>query len=87
MKSGIHRTVHAGEAGSAEMVKEVRRPAAGGLRALSLRPPPLTGLPSASLQAVDRLKTERVGHGYHTVEDEALYKRLLEKNMHFEVGS
>ncbi|KAK1337724.1 hypothetical protein QTO34_002357 [Cnephaeus nilssonii] len=57
VKSGIHRTVHAGEAGSAEMVKE----------------------------AVDRLKTERVGHGYHTVEDEALYKRLLEKNMHFEV--
>lgn len=69
------------------MVKEVRRPAAGKLRALSLCPPPLTGLPSASLQAVDRLQTERVGHGYRTVDDEALYQRLLAKNMHFEVGS
>uniref|UniRef100_G1PU04 Adenosine deaminase n=1 Tax=Myotis lucifugus TaxID=59463 RepID=G1PU04_MYOLU len=57
VKNGIHRTVHAGEAGTAERVKE----------------------------AVDNLKTERVGHGYHTVEDEALYKRLLENNMHFEV--
>ncbi|KAM7126896.1 adenosine deaminase [Molossus nigricans] len=57
VKSGIHRTVHAGEAGSAEVVKE----------------------------AVDRLKAERVGHGYHTLDDEALYKRLREENMHFEV--
>ncbi|XP_019492493.1 PREDICTED: adenosine deaminase isoform X4 [Hipposideros armiger] len=57
VKSGIHRTVHAGEVGSAEVVKE----------------------------AVDILRTERVGHGYHTVEDEALYKRLLQENMHFEV--
>lgn len=44
-----------------------------------------TGLPSASLQAVDTLKTERVGHGYHTLEDEALYNRLRQENMHFEV--
>ncbi|XP_016074864.1 PREDICTED: adenosine deaminase [Miniopterus natalensis] len=57
VRSGIHRTVHAGEAGSAEMVKE----------------------------AVDMLKAERIGHGYHTVEDEALYSRLRERNMHFEV--
>lgn len=57
VKSGIHRTVHAGEVGSAEVVKE----------------------------AVDVLKTERVGHGYHTVEDEALYNRLRQENMHFEV--
>ncbi|XP_036178506.1 adenosine deaminase isoform X2 [Myotis myotis] len=57
VRNGIHRTVHAGEAGTAERVKE----------------------------AVDNLKTERVGHGYHTVDDEALYKRLLENNMHFEV--
>ncbi|XP_049725809.1 adenosine deaminase isoform X3 [Elephas maximus indicus] len=55
--SGIHRTVHAGEAGSAEVVRE----------------------------AVDRLKTERLGHGYHTLEDEALYSRLRQENMHFEV--
>lgn len=34
---------------------------------------------------MDILKTERVGHGYHTIEDEALYNRLLKENMHFEV--
>ncbi|XP_073930928.1 adenosine deaminase isoform X4 [Castor canadensis] len=56
MKSGIHRTVHAGEVGSAEVVRE----------------------------AVDILKTERLGHGYHTLEDEALYHRLRQENMHFE---
>uniref|UniRef100_A0A9L0SKI6 Adenosine deaminase n=1 Tax=Equus caballus TaxID=9796 RepID=A0A9L0SKI6_HORSE len=57
VKSGIHRTVHAGEAGSAEVVRE----------------------------AVDILKTERVGHGYEVVEDEALYDKLRQENMHFEV--
>ncbi|XP_044118916.1 adenosine deaminase [Neovison vison] len=57
VRSGIHRTVHAGEVGSAEVVRE----------------------------AVDTLKTERLGHGYHTLEDEALYARLLQENMHFEV--
>ncbi|XP_004698336.1 adenosine deaminase [Echinops telfairi] len=57
VRSGIHRTVHAGEVGSANMVKE----------------------------AVDTLRTERVGHGYHTLEDEALYSRLRRENMHFEV--
>ncbi|XP_037668397.1 adenosine deaminase isoform X1 [Choloepus didactylus] len=57
VRSGIHRTVHAGEVGSAERVKE----------------------------AVDNLKTERLGHGYHTLEDEALYNRLRQENMHFEV--
>uniref|UniRef100_A0A8D0Q984 Adenosine deaminase n=1 Tax=Sus scrofa TaxID=9823 RepID=A0A8D0Q984_PIG len=57
VKSGVHRTVHAGEVGSAEVVKE----------------------------AVDTLKTERLGHGYHTLEDEALYTRLRQANMHFEV--
>ncbi|KAM5245882.1 adenosine deaminase [Ctenodactylus gundi] len=57
VRSGIHRTVHAGEVGSAEMVKE----------------------------AVDILKTERLGHGYHTLDDKALYGRLRSENMHFEV--
>uniref|UniRef100_A0A452VNM1 Adenosine deaminase n=1 Tax=Ursus maritimus TaxID=29073 RepID=A0A452VNM1_URSMA len=36
-------------------------------------------------EAVDTLKTERLGHGYHTLEDEALYARLRQENMHFEV--
>ncbi|XP_020839775.1 adenosine deaminase isoform X1 [Phascolarctos cinereus] len=57
VKSGIHRTVHAGEVGSAEIVQ----------------------------QAVDVLHTERIGHGYHAVENTALYDKLLEENMHFEV--
>ncbi|XP_077913364.1 adenosine deaminase isoform X1 [Halichoerus grypus] len=57
VRSGIHRTVHAGEVGSAEVVRE----------------------------AVDTLKTERLGHGYHTLEDETLYARLRQENMHFEV--
>ncbi|XP_066868440.1 adenosine deaminase isoform X3 [Kogia breviceps] len=35
--------------------------------------------------AVDVLKTERLGHGYHTLEDPALYNRLRQENMHFEV--
>ncbi|VTJ88451.1 Hypothetical predicted protein [Marmota monax] len=57
VRSGIHRTVHAGESSPAEVVRE----------------------------AVDTLKTERLGHGYHTLEDEALYNRLRQENMHFEV--
>uniref|UniRef100_A0A8C0UCB0 Adenosine deaminase n=2 Tax=Cyanistes caeruleus TaxID=156563 RepID=A0A8C0UCB0_CYACU len=56
-RCGIHRTVHAGEAGPAAMVKE----------------------------AVYVLKAERVGHGYHVVEDPELYKELLKTKMHFEV--
>ncbi|XP_030640618.1 adenosine deaminase-like isoform X1 [Chanos chanos] len=56
VKSGIHRTVHAGEVGPASVVWE----------------------------AVEILKAERIGHGYHVTEDQALYKRLLDQNMHFE---
>ncbi|XP_032073874.1 LOW QUALITY PROTEIN: adenosine deaminase [Thamnophis elegans] len=55
--SGIHRTVHAGEVGSSQVIKE----------------------------AVNILKTERIGHGYHVFEDEQLYKQLLEQNIHFEL--
>ncbi|XP_030623858.1 adenosine deaminase [Chanos chanos] len=56
VKSGVHRTVHAGEVGPPSVVKE----------------------------AVEVLKAERIGHGYHTTDDQALYRRLLEENMHFE---
>lgn len=31
------------------------------------------------------LKTERIGHGYHVLEDPELYKELLRTKMHFEV--
>ncbi|XP_072553126.1 adenosine deaminase [Salminus brasiliensis] len=57
VRSGIHRTVHAGEVGSPSVVRE----------------------------AVEVLKAERIGHGYHTIEDEVLYKQLLEDQMHFEI--
>ncbi|XP_033850064.2 adenosine deaminase [Acipenser ruthenus] len=56
VKSGIHRTVHAGEVGPPSVVRE----------------------------AVEVLKAERIGHGYHTVEDQELYSQLLKQNMHFE---
>ncbi|XP_071381663.1 adenosine deaminase-like isoform X2 [Centroberyx affinis] len=36
-------------------------------------------------EAVEVLKAERVGHGYRTLEDQGLYKKLLAQNMHFEV--
>lgn len=36
-------------------------------------------------QAVEVLKAERVGHGYRTLEDQSLYRKLLAQNMHFEV--
>uniref|UniRef100_A0A8C8ZBG4 Adenosine deaminase n=1 Tax=Prolemur simus TaxID=1328070 RepID=A0A8C8ZBG4_PROSS len=38
-----------------------------------------------TVHAVDVLKTERLGHGYHTLGDKTLYDRLRQENMHFEV--
>ncbi|XP_036447303.1 adenosine deaminase [Colossoma macropomum] len=57
LRSGIHRTVHAGEVGPPSVVRE----------------------------AVEVLKAERIGHGYHTVKDPELYQQLLKENMHFEI--
>ncbi|XP_067904334.1 adenosine deaminase [Heterodontus francisci] len=42
------------------------------------------GPPTVVKEAVDVLKAERIGHGYHTIEDPCLYKRLLKEKMHFE---
>lgn len=36
-------------------------------------------------QAVYLLKAERIGHGYHVLEDPELYRELLKTRMHFEV--
>ena len=30
------------------------------------------------------LKAERIGHGYRVLEDESIYQRCLEQNIHFE---
>ncbi|XP_076596989.1 adenosine deaminase [Chaetodon auriga] len=43
------------------------------------------GPPSVVKEAVEVLKAERVGHGYRTLEDQVLYRKLLAQNMHFEV--
>ncbi|XP_038162560.1 adenosine deaminase [Cyprinodon tularosa] len=43
------------------------------------------GPPSAVREAVEVLKAERVGHGYRTLEDQTLYRQLLDQNMHFEM--
>ncbi|XP_008317190.1 adenosine deaminase [Cynoglossus semilaevis] len=43
------------------------------------------GPPSVVREAVEVLKAERVGHGYRTLEDRDLYKKLLAQNMHFEI--
>uniref|UniRef100_A0A3B4ABG8 Adenosine deaminase n=1 Tax=Periophthalmus magnuspinnatus TaxID=409849 RepID=A0A3B4ABG8_9GOBI len=43
------------------------------------------GPPSVVQEAVEVLKAERVGHGYRTLEDPSLYRRLLNQNMHFEM--
>ncbi|KAK2897177.1 adenosine deaminase isoform X1 [Channa argus] len=43
------------------------------------------GPPHMVREAVEVLKAERIGHGYRTLEDPALYKELLAKKMHFEV--
>jgi len=53
---GIHRTVHAGETGSAEMVK----------------------------RAIELYHAERIGHGYHVLEDEAVYRTVLDQGIHLE---
>lgn len=57
VKHGIHRTVHAGEAGPSSVVRE----------------------------AVEVLKAERIGHGYHILDDKELYGELLDRRMHFEL--
>ncbi|XP_020388727.1 adenosine deaminase-like isoform X1 [Rhincodon typus] len=56
VKCGIHRTVHAGEAG----------------------PPPVV------CEALEILKSERIGHGYAIINDPVLYKEILQKKIHIE---
>ncbi|KAL9962813.1 hypothetical protein ACROYT_G031956 [Oculina patagonica] len=42
--------------------------------------------PAASVkEALDILHAERIGHGYHVLEDIALYKRVIDEGIHLEV--
>ncbi|XP_020610606.1 adenosine deaminase-like isoform X2 [Orbicella faveolata] len=36
-------------------------------------------------EALDILHAERIGHGYHVLEDNALYKRIIDERIHLEV--
>ncbi|XP_067410452.1 adenosine deaminase [Emydura macquarii macquarii] len=42
------------------------------------------GSPSVIREAIKVLKAERIGHGYKVLEDQALYRELLDRNIHFE---
>ncbi|WAR15795.1 ADA-like protein [Mya arenaria] len=53
---GIHRTVHAGEIGTARAVRE----------------------------AIDEMKAERIGHGYHAYDDPEVYKKVINEHIHLE---
>ncbi|GFG34195.1 hypothetical protein Cfor_08172 [Coptotermes formosanus] len=55
-KLGIHRTVHAGETGSAQMVQ----------------------------RAIELYHAERIGHGYHVLEDDAVYNTVRVRDIHLE---
>jgi len=37
-------------------------------------------------KALDVLHAERIGHGYHVLEDEALYRRIIDERIHVEVS-
>ena len=37
-------------------------------------------------QAVEVLGAERIGHGYHVLDDPAVYQLAKDKKLHFEVG-
>lgn len=37
-------------------------------------------------QALTQLHAERIGHGYHILEDPELYQEIIEKEVHLEVN-
>ena len=40
-----------------------------------------------SPQAIEELGAERIGHGYHVLDDETIYQLARDKKIHFEVRS
>lgn len=42
--------------------------------------------PAANVKiAIEQLGADRIGHGYHVVDDESIYQLAKEKGVHFEV--
>ena len=39
-----------------------------------------------SSKALNILHAERIGHGYHVLEDDMLYRRIIDENIHLEVS-
>ena len=49
-------------------------------------PPSLPQLPVLlSIQAIQDLGATRIGHGYHALDDPAVYQLAIQRNIHFEV--
>ena len=46
----------------------------------------LTTLMNSLFKALDILHAERIGHGYHVIQDEELYKRVVNEKIHLEVN-
>ncbi|VDN20776.1 unnamed protein product [Dibothriocephalus latus] len=43
------------------------------------------GVAAAVTEALEEMHAERIGHGYHILDDPVVYKTVREKNVHFEV--
>lgn len=77
-KLGLHITVHAGESGSAANVKEVC--------VESYEDAILSHISILiAFQAIECLGAERIGHGYHVIDDISVYNLARERHVHFEV--
>ena len=37
-----------------------------------------------SVQALDHMQAERIGHGYHSYDDEETYQRVIKEQVHLE---
>lgn len=44
------------------------------------------GCAASVTEAVHEMHAERIGHGYHILDDKNVYKDMKRKNVHFEVG-
>lgn len=45
------------------------------------------GIAASVTEAVNEMFAERIGHGYHVLDDPAVYQEMRNRNIHFEVCS